>query len=130
MATETTGSREGLDTEIGTKENPTLKPARVKIVRVEIVKVGKEKKNEKLVCFCKHPDKEEVIELSNVKYIEGDKMINSGLWVNKDEDGKIRKNSVLAQFMSFLGAKKVSELENKEIDTVLQDRYLVMKAYS
>jgi len=128
--TEATGSRENLDLGISDHDIVTLKPAKVKIVRVEVISVGKEKKAKKLVCFSKHPDKDELIELSNVKYIDGEKITVSGLWVNMSDDGKLQKNSVLAQFMKFMNATLIKDLEGKECETVLNDKYLTIKGYN
>ena len=59
--TETNTTLEQLKIGIGNEEATTqLKPARVKIVGGKIEEVG-EKKAKKVVCFCKHPEKEEAI---------------------------------------------------------------------
>ena len=119
-----------LNLETGEKEAVSLKPAKVKIEKVVVQEVGT-KGNKKLVCSVKHPDKDESISISAVKY-EGTKgkLTISGLWVNLDEDKKIRKGTALANFISYLECKIPKELEGKEIDTVEDDSgYLVFKAY-
>lgn len=122
-------SQEILTLETGTKEATTLKPAKVKIVKVEVEEVG-EKKNSKLVCSVKHPDKEDEIKISSVKYELKGKLDTVGLWINLDEDKKIRKGSALAVLMSFLEIKKPMELINKEVNTVEDEKgYLCFKAY-
>ena len=122
-------TQEILNTEIGEKEVILLKPAKVKIVKVEVEQVG-EKKNNKLTCSVKHPDKEETMKVSSVKYENKGKLDVVGLWVNLDEDKKIRKSSSLAVLMSFLGVAILRELEGKEIETTTDEKgYLVFKAY-
>lgn len=114
---------------IGTKELTTLKPARVKIESVKIEAVG-DKGNKKVVCLCKHPEKEEPINISAVKFEKKDKLEFVGLWVNRDEDKLVRKGSALAVLMNFLNAKTIIELEQKEIDTIEDEKgYLCFKAY-
>ncbi len=122
-------TQEILNKEIGNKEAIALKPARVKIVKVEIEQVG-EKKNNKLSCSVKHPDREELIKISGVKFESKGKLNVAGLWVNLDEDNKIRKGSALAVLMNFLNVRVPNELENKEIETSEDDKgYLVFKTY-
>ena len=118
-----------LELGIGDKEAVTLKPARVKIEAIEIQKVG-DKGNEKVVCAVKHPDKEEQIHISSVKYIKADKVTESGLWINFDEDKKIRKGSALALFMNKLNVDKIGSIKGKEIDTEIDSKgYLTFKLY-
>ncbi len=121
--------QEILNTPMGEKEIVTLKPTKVKIVKVEVEQVG-EKKNNKLICSVKHPDKEETIKISSVKYENKGKLDVVGLWVNFDEDKKIRKGSALAVLMSFLEVRIPKELEGKEVETTTDEKgYLVFKAY-
>jgi hypothetical protein len=129
-------NRRDLDLPIGTKEISKLNPARVKIIRVEWKSVGKDvaKKVEKLVCFVQHPDRTDaLVELSNVKYISNDKIVTSGLFKNLDDDGKLRKNSAVAQFLNFMNAKTPKELEGLSVEAVSDgsaQAYLVMKSYN
>ena len=119
-----------LEMGIGTKEAVTLKPAKVKIVSVRIEEVG-EKKNKKLVCTAKHPDREETIEMSSVKFEgKGNKLVVVGLWVNQDEDKLIRKGSALAIFMNHIAAQTPKDIAERECDTAEDDKgYLCFKAY-
>jgi len=122
-------NQEILNKETGTKESVALKPARVKIEAVEVVEVG-EKKNKKLVCNVKHPDKEELIKLSSIKHEAKGKLEVDGLWANLDEDGLIRKGSALSVLLSFTKSKTPTELIGKELETVEDNKgYLVFKAY-
>ena len=121
--------QEMLELEEGTKELEMLKPEKVKIVKVEVQPVG-EKKNNKLICSVKHPDNDDPIQISRVKYELRGTLKTVGLWVNLDEDNLIRKNSALSVLMNFLGVKKPKELEGKEVETVSEDTgYLCLKAY-
>lgn len=119
-----------LNLETGTKEITALKPATVKIMKVEIQEVG-EKKNKKLVCNVKHPDKEDTVNISSVKYeTNKSKLETVGLWLNLDEDGKLRKGSALNVLMDKLGAKIPSELVDKESETTQDEKgYLTFKGY-
>ena len=122
-------SQDILKLETGTKETTNLKPAIVKIVNVSIRDVG-EKGNKKISCSVKHPDKEETIEISEVKFEKNKKLQEVGLWVNLDEDGKIRKGSALAVLLSFLEVQTPEELKDKEVKTVEDERgFLCFKAY-
>lgn len=123
---ETDGNLE--NTGIGNKEVESLKPAKVAIKSANIEEVG-DKGNKKVVCSVKHPDKEEEIKISAVKYAQKDKIKVVGLWVNLDEDKLIRKGSSLATFLVKVGAGNIKELEGKEVDTDLDDKgYLCFKA--
>jgi len=121
-----------LQNTIGTEEVQRYKPANVNIVSVEILEVG-EKKYPKVVCNVKHPDIEELIQLSSVEYINPNtkKVENSGLFINKDSEGKIRKNSALAMFMNLLNAKSIAELAEKtDVETISgSSGYLAFKGY-
>ena len=122
-------TQDELKTEIGTEEAVTLTPAKVKILDVRIEEVGT-KKAKKVVCLCKHPNKEEPISISAVKYEIKGKLEATGLWVNKDSQDLIRKGSGLAVFMTSQEAKTIEELKDKEPDTTTDDKgYLCFKAY-
>ena len=126
-------AQEKLELGIGTKEAVALKPTKVKIVKVDVkpqrTKEGKDI-GEKIVCSCKHPDRDELINISTVKYERNNKLKISGLWLTLDEDGLIRKGSALAIFLSFVGAKNVKFLEQTEISTAEDESgYLTFRAY-
>ena len=102
-------TQKDLEIAIGTKEATSLQPAEVQIISVVIEEVGKtDNKSSKVVCAVKHPDKAETINISSVAYRKGNAITNSGTWLNKDEDGLIRKGSALA----FLLEKTMSYLAN------------------
>ena len=118
-----------LQIEIGTEEATSLKPANIKVVEVKVEEVG-DKKSKKLICVCKHPDKNEPISISAVKYENKGKLEVSGLWLNKDSKGLLRKGSALAVFLQENGCQTASQLVGKEIGTSIDDKgYLCFKAY-
>jgi hypothetical protein len=114
---------------VGTEEAITLKPGKVKILKVEVGEFGV-KKAKKVVCHCKHQDSEVPIKISSAKFERKGKLEVSGLWVNKDSKGLIKKGSCLAVTMQSLGAPSIIGLEGKEPETVNDESgYLVIKAY-
>ncbi len=124
-------TQEKLEKEVGTKEPEILKPEKVKVEKVDLaeVKFGSQTR-EKLVCSVKHPNKEELIDISKIKYQKKDKLQTSGLWYKEDEDGLIQKGTALAELLNFTGSKNIKELVGKEIDTVADEEgYLCFKAY-
>lgn len=127
-------SQDRLDKGIGTKETTSLKPASVKIVNVRIeMQKAKDNKDvgEKLICSVKHPDKEELIEISAVKHEnKSNKLVVTGLWYKEDADGNLQKGSALTHFLTVLNAKTIRELIGKEAITILDDKgYLCFKVY-
>jgi hypothetical protein len=121
--------QEKLDKKIGTKEQEKLKPKVVKIEKGRIEGVEKAK-SEKVICSVKHPDKEELIDVSAVKYEKNGKLVSIGLWYNEDGEGLIMKGSALAVLLKFAEVETVRELENRTIMTAEDDKgYLVFKAY-
>ena len=114
---------------VGTKEVASLKPAKVKIVDVKTVKVG-DKGNKKVCLSIKHPDREELVEISSVKIETKGKLEFSGLWVNLDDDNLLRKGSVLARTLEFFNVSSALQLRGKEVDTLQDEKgYLAIKAY-
>jgi len=122
-------NQEKLNKKIGTKEQEKLEPANVKIEKVRVETVEKAK-SEKIVCSVKHPSKEELIDISAVKFEKAGKLISVGLWYNEDSDKLIAKNSALAILLNFIKVETAKELEGKEIMTTEDEKgYLVFKAY-
>jgi len=123
-----------LETAIGNKEMETLKPAKVKIIdaKVDLIK-NKEGKEvgDKAIFISKHPDKEDTIEISNIKYLKASSIKESATWYNEDSDGNISKGSALGQFLIFHNAQNVKGMIGKEdIETVTDENgYLCFKAY-
>jgi hypothetical protein len=121
---------------IGTKEtNSALKPAKVKILGVKIqtkTKEEKEMKSPLVHILVKHPDREEPLELSKIKFIKADKIVVTSLWANLDSEGLISKSSAIAELLRFMKVNTIEELAGKEIEAVEQskeDLYLCLKAY-
>ena len=122
--------QEELEKGIGTIESEmqSLKPAKVNIVKVEIVEVG-DKKNKKVNCIVKHPDREETITISSASILREKKVITTGMWYNLDKEENIQKGSTLATFLNITSSKNLKELEGKEVETELEGRFLCFKAY-
>jgi len=122
-------TQDELKLQIGNKEAITLKPTMVEVVNVAIIEVG-DKKAKKLVLEVKHPDNQDPIKISAVKYETKGKLDTSGLWVNLDSDKLIRKGCALAVFLNYVGAKSPQELKGMKLQTTSDEKgYLVFKAY-
>ena len=117
---------------VGTKEAESLsaKPVLVAGHRIEdVFNKEKEKVGKKVVLICKHPDREDNIEISKVKYLKNDAVVSSGLWFNLDEDNMIPKNSALAHTLNQYECNIVADIDGKTVKTDLDKGYLVIKAY-
>jgi hypothetical protein len=120
---------------VGTKENQKLKPAKVKILGVSIQtnkKDGTELKSPIAHILCKHPDREETVELTKIKFEKNGKLDVVTLWVSLDDEGKFSKSSALAELLRFTKSETLNDLTGKEVDTMEQskeDTYLCIKAY-
>jgi len=122
-----------LDKKIGTIELQVLKPARVEIAGVRLdPKTAKGKAVEIIVLLCKHPEREELIEISKIKLVKGNTVKTSGLWWFEDKEGLIQKGSAVAELLSFCKVESPRDLTGQEIDTTTESEssnYLVIKAY-
>lgn len=126
-----------LEAKIGDKEVPrnTVKPAKVKIASVTIKTTNAEgkKMNSPLAEFhVKHPDKDELIKITKVKYLDGENLKTSGFWIQTDEDGNFFKGSTVDIILKKLGCETLTDTYGKEIDTVEESKeisYLCLKAY-
>lgn len=110
------------------------KPVKIASVRIqEITKDGKQMKSPLVHFEVKHPDKEEIISISKVRLIRNGKdIITVGLWVSLDEEKNFQKGSALTELLDFLGCETLSEVEGKDIDTVMESdssQFLCLKAY-
>lgn len=127
---------EELQTGIGTKEATSLKPLSIVIKAADVKEVG-DKKAKKIEFSCLHPDSNDLIKVSQLKWENKGKLEVSGLWYNTAEEEvngikvkKIRKGSALAVFLQANGAENVSGMIGKTIPTILDDKgYLAFKAY-
>lgn len=123
-----------LETPIGTKETKKLEPKKVRItdMKVEMQKSKDDSKDvgKKVIISCKHPDKEEIIEISSVMFVKNKEIKTSGLWYKLDDDKLLSKDSATAAFLKFHNAGSLKEMMNKEVPTDLDDKgYLCFKAY-
>lgn len=125
-----------LDKKVGTLEPEKLKPGKIVVKDISIqqqMKKGTDKPVGKIVNFmCKHPDKEDLIKLTKVLFRKDEKesVKESGLWYNEDKENNIQKGSALAVLMSYNNVSTLKELENKELETELNEAgYLCFKAY-
>jgi len=118
---------------IGTKENVSLKPALVKVIGFEIIMQKDKMKvdiGEKVSVICKHPEKDETIEISSCAYKKGKEIKTSGLWFKVDSDGLIPKQSALANFLMFIKANNLDAMIGMNVPTELDEKnYLCFKAY-
>ena len=122
---------EKLKTGIGNQESEKLKESLIVVQGVKIQGVEKngQQIGEKVVLLCKHPDREDLLEISKVKYLKNDKVESSGTWFNLDSDKKIVKASALASLMKYYGCESLNDFAGKQLQTVLDGDYLVVKAY-
>jgi hypothetical protein len=124
-----------MQTRIGTKENAKLKPARAKIMGVEIqtkTKDGMEMKSALAHILCKHPDREELVKLSKIKCEKNGKLDVVSLWVSLDDEGNFQKSSSISELLRFLKVESLADLTGKDVDLMEQskeDTYLCIKAY-
>jgi len=119
--------------EIG-EDKPQVAAKKVEVAgyRLEPVKSKEGKEiGDKLVLEVKHPDlQDKTIDISSVKFMVADKLKTSGLWVKKDEDGKLPFRSAVATMLRSLTIRRIAELKGIQLDTVVQDNgYLAVKSY-
>ena len=117
---------------VGSMEAETLKPVDVLVTgsRIQVVEKDGKKIGEKVVLICKHPDREESLEISKVKFLKNDKVTTSGLWFNLDKENNIVKNSALARTLNFNMLTNVDSFTGQTLPTDLEGNgYLCVKAY-
>ncbi len=125
-----------LDATVGNNEgSQALEHKEVEIVDVIIQTHNKDNKkmnNELVQIHCKHPDKDDPIKLTQVKRVNGDKMINTSLFVARDDDGKFMKDSGIATLLHFKQVSTLTALKGLKIDTVKESetsKYMALKCY-
>jgi len=117
--------------EIG-KDVPQLNEGKYPVFEYDIVDVQKDGKDigKKLVLKIKHPINNNVVDISGVKYVIGDKIKETGLWINIDKEGKISYRSALANMMRHYKVNAICNMLNVVIETVVgENGYLIVKAY-
>ncbi len=120
-----------LNKKTGNKEIPKLEAKEVEIQGVRVDEVG-DKKNKIVVLICKHPDKEEMIELTKIKLLKNDKAKVVGLWYSEDEDENIQKGSALSELLVVAATETPNELIGKVLPTIQESKdsqYLCIKGY-
>jgi hypothetical protein len=125
-----------LNSEVGENEgSQALEPGEVVIASIQMKTHNKQEKkmdNPLVEVHCKHPDREELIKLTQIKRISGEKMINVALFATVDKDGKLFKDSGIASLLSFVGVSKLKDLEGHKIEVVKESetsKYLALKCY-
>jgi hypothetical protein len=84
----------------------------------------------KLVLICKHPDREEPINISEMVFVAGKTVKTSTMWINLDADGNIQKGSTVALLLEKYQVPSVNALENKTLQTELdENKFLAIKVY-
>lgn len=125
-----------LNKKVGNIETVKLQPGKV-VAKDVTIEIQRKKDSEviagKIVHVrCKHPDREELIDITKVLYRKDakEKVKESGLWYNEDKEGNIQKGSAVAVLMNFVGKTTLRALENTELETETNDAgYLCFKAY-
>lgn len=126
-----------LNKKTGNNEQPkgTVEPAKVTITSVTIKEKNKEgnKMDTPLAqFFVKHPDKDELLNITKVKFLDGEKLKVQGFWVQTDAEDNFFKGSAIDRVLKVLGCETLAETYGKEIDTVTESEnspYLCLKAY-
>jgi len=124
--------QEKLKVGIGDKEIERLEAKEVEVQGIKIVEVMKDGKvvGEKVSLISKHPDRDDLLQISTMKYIVGDAVKTSGIWLNLDEDGKIQKGTALATLLTHFNVPSIGEIEGKKLPTDFDSGgYLCIKAY-
>ena len=123
-----------LNTPIGSEEKPRLAAKEVKVVSIGMKEVPSKKNPKatlkKVVLACKHPDRNETINISDVKYVEGDVLKVNTCWFFTDSKGEIQKDSALANLLRFYEVGTLSELSGRSLKTIEDSKgYLCLRAY-
>lgn len=124
---------------IGTKEHTKAldaKPVVIAGMKSEPVigKVGGKNAGKevgkKMILFCKHPDREEAININQMVFVDGKTVKTSTIWVDLDEDGLIAKGSHIARILQKYSLSSLKELEGKTVQTeVGENKFLAIKVY-
>jgi hypothetical protein len=123
---------EKLSKGIGNLEAKKLAEGNVKVIGVKIEEVKNRKDEavgEKVVFIVKHPDREDNLQISKLRYLKNEKVESSGTWYNLDEENNIVKQSALASLMKHYACLSINDFIGKEVQTILDGSYLSIKAY-
>jgi hypothetical protein len=113
------------------EDKPMILPKQVEVIEIETENVKFEKnENTKVKFMVKHPDTNELLEISKVSYIISKKVKTSGIWLKLDNDGNIPFKSALAEIMRYKQVLSILDLKNMVFYTETDENgYLVLKAY-
>lgn len=113
------------------KTKLTAKDVQVKAVAVSPVKGSMGRPDwKKVVLSVKHPDREELISVSQVKIEKDNQTRIVAMAIDLDKEGKLAKWSALAQMLKFYNVSDISKLKDITLKTVEDSKgYLVIKAY-
>jgi len=110
-------------------EKLEAKPVKILDVGLRAVQFGN-KENEKVVFSAKHPDKEEVIEISTVKHEVNNNLKETGIWFSIDKEGNIQKGSALANLLRYWNVENLEATKGNNVQTIVDSKgYLCFKAY-
>ena len=125
-----------LDRPIGNKEQSKLSAGAVIVQSITIdEKPTKKGGKVKILTFhCKHPEREELVKLSNIKLkiVQGNNetIKKDALWYNLDDDGNIAKNCNVAIMLRFYKKETLKQFEGQFLNTELDaSGFLCIKAY-
>lgn len=113
---------------LGTKEThkETLTPKKVQVKEIRIVE--KTGIRPKVILICKHPDKEETIEISEIEHENKGNLVKHGLWLSLDPQNRINYKSVLGLLLYKYDCNSLKELIGKELETTNKTNgYLILK---
>lgn len=127
-------SQDKLKKKVGNIEVEKLaaKPVVVKEVEIKIQtkKATGEKVGELVHLHCKHPDSEDLINISKCLYLKDKKVKESGLWYSEDKEENIQKGSALAGVLTKYEVETPASLKDKTLPTEATDSgYLAIKSY-
>jgi hypothetical protein len=84
----------------------------------------------KLVLICKHPDKQELIKISELIFVAGKTIKTTTMWIKVDEDGNVEKGSIISYLLEKYQVPNINALEGKTLQTELdENKFLAIKAY-
>lgn len=126
-----------LNKKTGNNDQPkgTVSPAKVTITSVTIKekdKDGNQMKTPLAQFLVKHPEKDELLNITKVKFLDGEKLKVQGFWVQTDEESNFFKGSSIDRILKILNCETLADTYGKEIDTVTESEnspYLCLKAY-
>lgn len=106
------------------------KSGNFEVLKIDIREIVKEQKKigRKIILTVLHPERE--LELSKVRFQDGDKIKEGGIWLLINEDKQIEGRSALAKLLNFYQCEKLGDLIGKNIETTIDDNgYLIVRAY-